>query len=130
AWAIVATFTLYMTAASADKAADKPAAAPAGGPPPGPPKPGEEMKKLAPVIANYTWSDGKLAAGAMGPGSPEMPSHGKQTCHMMMGGLWAMCDMEDVAGAGKQTMKWQGHIIMGWDVERKEYRGVGVDNMG
>jgi hypothetical protein len=98
--------------------------------PPGPPKPGAEMKALQPLVGAYTFSDGKVAANAMGPGSPETKSKGKHTCKPLLGGLWLACDIEDTAGEGKAAHTWSAHMMMGWDIEAKQYKSLGVDNMG
>ena len=132
AWALVGSFTLYLSIARGDTkptAEAKPAAAPAKAaeakPPEGPPKPGDESKKLSFFIG--TWSGtGKLEAGAMGPGSKELPSKAKQSCKWSLGNFWVACDISDTAG----SMTWMGHLLIGWDVEAKSYRAVGADNMG
>jgi hypothetical protein len=134
AWALIGAFAVHAHAQKTEKAEKAPAAKteaapPAGGGPVAPPKPGAEMKALAPIASNYTWA-GTIKAGAMGPGTPEVKSKGKQHCKWIMNGLWAECDIEDTAGEGKAAMKWMGHMDFGWDVENKGYRMVGVDNMG
>lgn len=119
--------------AKADAKADK---KDAGGAPAGagaPPKmeaakPGPETAALKPFTGNASWT-GVMKAGAMGPGSPEMATKGKMKCGWIMGGLWAMCDIEDGPAAPKSFV-WKGHWIVGWDNEAKEYRGSIFDNMG
>jgi hypothetical protein len=133
--ALCACSTVFAQAKSdgKPKPADKPAAAaaPAGAPPAdmAPPKPGAETKALEPFAKSVTWT-GKVPAGAMMPGMPEMPSKGKATCKWIINGLWSVCDLEDNVGTGKQAMKWQGHMVSGWDFGAKEYRGTMVDNWG
>jgi hypothetical protein len=90
-------------------------------------KPGPETAALKPFTTNATWT-GVMKAGAMGPGSPEMPTKGKVKCSWIMGGLWAMCDIEDGPAAPKSFV-WKGHWIIGWDAEAKEYRASIFDNM-
>src|SRR5207249_8200290 len=93
-------------------------------------KPGAEHKALQPFFGvNMSWT-GKMMAGAMGPGSPEMPSKGKATCKAQYGGFSYVCDVEGTTGAGKQAMHWKGHFITAWDANAKSYRGFGADNMG
>ena len=95
-----------------------------------PPKPGAEQKALAPFFGgNMTWA-GTMHAGAMGPSSPEMPTKGKQTCHVGLDGFWYMCEASSTTGSGKQAMKWSGHFLIGYDAGAKSYRATGVDNMG
>ena len=95
-----------------------------------PPKPGAEQKALAPFFGgNMTWA-GTMHAGAMGPNSPEMPTKGKQTCHVGLDGFWYMCEASSTTGSGKQAMKWSGHFLIGYDAGAKSYRATGVDNMG
>jgi Protein of unknown function (DUF1579) len=149
AWAVVATFTLYLSNASGQPAkaepakaapaakpeAAKPAAKPeaakpeAAKPPEMPPKPGEETKKLQ-FLAGTMNGTGKVEKGAMGPDSPEMTSKAKHSCKWMLGNLWLACDISDTAGTGKTAMTWMGHMMVGYDMQEKKYRAVGVDNMG
>jgi hypothetical protein len=107
----------------------KPAAAAAPAGPPAPPTAGPETKALGFLNGNMTMT-GTLKANAMGPGSPEMPSHGTHKCHWTMNNLWLACDIEDITGTGAKSMKWMGHVVAGWDFEAKGYRGFIVDNMG
>ena len=94
------------------------------------PKPGPEQKALAPFFGGaMTWT-GKALAGAMGPTSPEMPTKGKQACHVALDGFWYVCDVSSTTGAGKMAMKWSGHFLIGYDAGAKTYRATGVDNMG
>ena len=94
------------------------------------PKAGPESMALAKFFGkNATWT-GHCPAGAMGPDSKEVTTHGKVTTHSMYGGLWYACDVEDMMGTGKQAMTWKGHMIVGWDMGAKAYRGFAVDNMG
>jgi hypothetical protein len=107
-----------------------PAGAPAGAPEKmEPPKPGPETDALKPFVKNFTWT-GKQLAGAMGPGSPEMPTKGKVTCKWIVNNLWAACDIEETIGTGKDAHSWKGHHIFGWDFMAKEYRGATVGSMG
>src|SRR5258706_16152981 len=104
----VGVFGLGMSVAHAQakgdakKTTDKPMAPPAAADM-APPKAGPETSALKPFMQNFTWT-GTARAGAMAPGSPEMPTKGKATCKWAMGNLWAMCDLEDTAGTGKQAM--------------------------
>jgi hypothetical protein len=119
--------------AAAPAAGDKTAAAPAGADAMAAAmamtKPGPNQDALKPYVHNVT-STGTMVAGAMGPGSPETPTKGKATCKWTTGNMWAVCDIEDTTGTGKQAMKWMGHWVFGWDNVAKAYRGVMVDNFG
>ena len=134
---LLAVSSLTLAQTKDGRSAPPPAAAPAGGPPaggapppePGPAKPGPETLALKPLAGTRVMT-GTVKANAMGPGSPEMPSKGKHTCKWFMNNLWLQCDIEDAMGAGGKTMKWIGHVILGWDFEARAYRATLVDNMG
>jgi hypothetical protein len=59
----------------------------------------------------------------MGPGQ-EMPMSGVQTNTMQEGGLWQIIDYKDDSG------HFFGHGIAGYDVVKKQFVSVWVDNMG
>ncbi len=96
---------------------------------PAPPKAGAETKALKPIFYTASWT-GKTMKDAMGPGSPEMTSKGKQTCKWVNNDLWVACDIEETMGTGKQAMTWKGHYLFGWDFNEKAYKSVGADSMG
>jgi hypothetical protein len=120
-------------AAAAAKPGEPPkapeAAAPAAQPPPGPPTAGPETNALKPFVMSST-SKGKMNAGMMGPGSPEMPTTGKATCKWILNNLWATCDIDDKAGTGPKASGFKGHWVIGWDFAQKMYVGMMVDNFG
>jgi len=94
------------------------------------PKPGAEHKALKPFFGgSLTWA-GKMPAGAMGPGSPEMKTHAKQNCRALYGGFSYLCEFEDASGSGKQALTWKGHFVISWDPAAKTYKSFGVDNFG
>ena len=94
------------------------------------PKAGPEAKALAPVFGiDAAWT-GNVEAGAMGPDSQEMTSHGTATGHAILGGMWYTCDVVDTYGASKDAMTWKGHMLVGYDMAAKAYRASCVDNMG
>ena len=132
-WVMMGTITIYLTSAHGQpKPTPKPAAkaeAKPAAPPEMPPKPTEETKKLSFLVGTFNGT-GKLEKGAMGPDSAEMTSKSKQTCKWALGNLWVVCDISDTAGAGKTAMTWMGHMLIGYDLEAKQYRNVGADNMG
>jgi len=90
-----------------------------------PPKPGPDQDALKPFVhsAGYTGTH-------VGPDGKEAPTKGKQTCKWLPGNMWAACDIEMSMGTGKTAMKWMGHLVMGYDMMAKGYRGVMTDNMG
>lgn len=95
-----------------------------------PPKPGPEAKALGSFFrSGATWT-GEVPAGALGPDAPATTSHGKAVCHEILGGLWYVCDVEDVIGTGDQAITWKGHMVFGYDVAEGAYRCAVVDNMG
>jgi hypothetical protein len=94
-----------------------------------PPKPGEQHQALQPFVKSAAFT-GKMMAGAMGPGSPELPTTGRSTCKWMLSGLWAACDITGTVGTGKQAMKWAAHWMVGWDFASKDYRGAFLDTEG
>lgn len=94
-----------------------------------PPKAGPETNALKPFVVSSTWT-GVSKAGAMGPSSPEMPAKGKSNCKWTLNNLWAMCELEETVGTGKQAMNWKAHWMIGWDFEAKEYRSLLVDSYG
>jgi len=94
------------------------------------PKPGPESLALDKFFGTGCSWTGNVPAGAMGPDSKAMTSHGKMTCHPLFGGMWYSCDVEDAMGAGKQAMTWKGHVVVGYDMGTKTYHAMCMDNMG
>ncbi|HVO30414.1 MAG TPA: DUF1579 family protein [bacterium] len=90
------------------------------------PKPGDEAKKLAAFYAHGGSFTGTIAAGAMGPDSKEMKTHGKMNCTALFGGMGYSCDVEDKMA----EMTWKGHVVVMWDTLSKSYKSTCVDNMG
>jgi len=74
--------------------------------------------------------NGSYTGTHVGPDGKEAPTKGKQTCKWLPGNMWAACDIEMSMGTGKTAMKWMGHLVMGYDMMAKGYRGVMTDNMG
>jgi hypothetical protein len=60
----------------------------------------------------------------------EMATKGKATCKWVLNNLWVVCDIEDVAGTGKDAKKWMGHWVFGWDFAAKGYRGTMTGSFG
>jgi Protein of unknown function (DUF1579) len=94
------------------------------------PTPGAESKALEKFFgSNATWT-GNIPAGAFGPDSKASKSHGHMMSTPLYGGFWYMCDVTDAMGSGKEAMTWKGHMMVGYDMATKSYRGTCIDNMG
>ena len=98
---------------------------------PAPPlRAGPEMAALTPFHSNCVWS-GSVAAGGMGPGSPEMAATGKGTFTPLMDGAWLAGDFEqDQFLDGKVVITWKAHYVVGWDPRSHAYKVTYVDNNG
>ena len=98
--------------------------------PPVPVAASREMDALRRFHFDCTWT-GKVVAGGMGPGSPEMVATGKACYQPLMGGAWLAADFEqDQFVDGKLVLTWQAHFVIGWDARQSEYRATYVDNNG
>ncbi len=95
----------------------------------GPPKPGPEVKALAPLVGSFAMK-GHAPAGALGPGTPEMPSTGKVVCGWTLDNFWLSCEVDETIGTGKDAWKMHIRFLAGWDRESSAYRAVGLDNTG
>jgi hypothetical protein len=120
---VVLACVLSVGGAFAEEKAAAPPAMPA------PPKPGPEHEKLKPFAKSMTWT-GKMPAGAMGPGTPEIATKGKSSCKWVANNMWAACDLEDTSGKGKDAITWKAHWMLGYDLAAKEYRAMMADMMG
>jgi hypothetical protein len=129
----VSLFTFGLAHAQSGKS-DKPATPPSGGtataagnapPTMEMPKPGPEQDALKPFIHSSPYTGTHMM-----PDGKELPTKGKQTCKWLPGNMWAACDIEMTTGTGKTAMKWNGHLVMGYDTMAKGYRAVMTDNMG
>ena len=97
---------------------------------PRPTLPGPEMRALAPFFYDCTWT-GTVYANMQGPGSPEMEAVGAMCCAPIIDGLWLECDgYQDQFADGAKLLRWQLHLVIGWDVAAREYRAVLVDSNG
>ena len=129
---LAVTICTFGTAYAQSGTTAKPATPPSGGTaaagaPPAMemPKPGPEQDALKPFVHN-----GSYTGTHMGPDGKESPEKGKQTCKWLPGNMWASCDIEMTMGTGKTAMKWNGHLVMGYDNMAKGYRAVMTDSMG
>ncbi len=93
-------------------------------------KPGPGTKVLTKFLYNGTWT-GRVAAGGMGPGSPEMEGRGRARCEWILDGLWLSCHFEqDQFIEGRKILTWKAEWIIGWDMMAGGYRAVGADTNG
>lgn len=94
------------------------------------PVPSRDVDKLAAVFGiEATWA-GTMRPGALGPGSPELPTTGTLSGRGIADGFWYLCDIKSTAGAGEQALTWKGHFVAGWDASTEAFRAVLVDNLG
>jgi hypothetical protein len=88
------------------------------------------MAALRPFHFDSQWT-GTVAAGGMGPGSPEMNAVGAASYRPIMGGGWLVGDFaQDQFVAGARVLTWKAHFVLGWDPRAGEYRATYVDNTG
>jgi hypothetical protein len=89
-----------------------------------------KMAALRPFHFDCAWT-GTVAAGGMGPGSPEMAAAGKATYRPIMDGGWLVGDFaQDQFVDGARVLTWKAHFVVGWDRQAGEYRATYVDNNG
>jgi len=100
-------------------------AAPAAGMEMTPPKPGPEQDAIKPLVKGGTGTGEHMM-----PDGKAMPSKAKSTCKWLPGNMWAACDIEETVGTGKTAMKWQGHMVFGYDTAAKAYRAYMMDSWG
>src|SRR5262249_41728094 len=94
------------------------------------PKPGPEAMALGKFFGkSWSWT-GTTMAGAMGPESKAMKTHGWAKCHPTPGGFGYACDVEDVCGMGKSAMTYHGMMTVGYDMGEQKYKAFCADNMG
>ena len=98
--------------------------------PPEPLRGGAEMAALRPFHFDCRWR-GQVAAGGMGPGSPEMDAVGQGIFRPILDGAWLAGDFEqDQFVAGERLLTWKAHYVVGWDPRVGEYHVTYVDNAG
>lgn len=110
-----------MTTATVDAAAAVPRPVP----------PGPEMAALARFYPDVTWT-GTVAAGGMGPGTPEMTAIGRASHRSIQDGRWIVvtCSQEQYLLDGTFVLTWQLHLVVGWDPARGGYGATVADNYG
>jgi hypothetical protein len=98
---------------------------------PRPITPGPQMATLARFYPDVTWT-GTIAAGGMGPGTPEMTATGRATHETIQDGRWIVgtCSQEQYLLDGTHVLTWQLHLVVGWDPTHGDYRATIADNYG
>jgi hypothetical protein len=93
--------------------------------------PGPEMVALARFFPDVTWT-GRVNAGGMGPGSPEMTATGRGGHHRIQDGRWIVgtYTQDQFLLDGAYVLTWQLQWVVGWDPDRGEYRATIADNYG
>ncbi len=94
------------------------------------PKPSAETEKLAKLFGSKKSMTGKMAADAMAPGTPEMPTKSTADCRAIAEKFFYACDIDVTMGTGKEKGTWKAHFITGWDASAAAYKAYMVDNMG
>lgn len=98
---------------------------------PQPIAPGPEMEALARFHRDVTWS-GIIAAGGMGPGTPEMTAVGSGVHERIQDGRWIVGTYEQKQYLidGMFVLAWQLHWVAGWDPRAGEFRATVADVYG
>jgi uncharacterized protein DUF1579 len=98
---------------------------------PRPITPGPQMAALARFYPDVTWK-GTIAAGGMGPGTPQMTADGQGIHRTIQDGRWIVgtYSQEQYLLDGTHVLTWQLHWVVGWDPTREEYRATHADNYG
>jgi hypothetical protein len=93
-------------------------------------QPGPELAALRRFLVDVTWT-GKVHAGVMGPGSPEMAGVGRSVGSRIVDGLWLAVDMaQDQFAGGAYVLTWRAHMAIGWSAPAGEYRATVVESNG
>ena len=98
---------------------------------PRPITPGPEMEALARFHRDMVW-DGVIAAGGMGPGTPEMTGAGRGRHETIQDGCWIVgtYEQDQYLRDGTFVLTWRLHWVAGWDPAHREYRATLADNYG
>ncbi len=98
---------------------------------PRPIQPGPEMLALQRFYPDVTWT-GTIAAGGMGPGTPQMTAIGSGTHETIQDGRWIVGTyrQDQYLVDGTHVLTWQLHWVVGWDPSRAGYRATLADNYG
>jgi hypothetical protein len=133
---IVISGTLFsgaiaLSAHAADKAPAPTAAPAAAAPtaaPAGPPKPAPEVDALFKAYEGSWKCDSTFAAGAMGPGSPEMKAKTEVKIKKEPGGFWYKGEFK--MKKSKTMPELDFTFVMGYDGAAKAPVSVSYDNLG
>ncbi len=90
-----------------------------------------QMAALARFYPDVTWT-GTIAAGGMGPGTPQMTASGRGTHELIQDGRWIVgtYSQEQFLPDGTHVLTWQLHWVVGWDPALGEYRATLADCYG
>ncbi len=93
--------------------------------------PGDEMATLRRFHRDTTWT-GTIAAGGMGPGTPEMSARGSGRHELIQGGRWIVgtYEQDQFLLDGTHVLTWQLHWVAGWSPADGEYRATVADVYG
>jgi len=117
-------------APAAKPAAGAPAAAaPAASPPPAMPKPSAELAAFMKPMEGSWKCDTKFAAGAMGPGSPEVMAKSTVKFKKEYDGMFYRGDYEIKKQKGFD-MPMKGTFYIGWDPGSQQIIVTGIDSTG
>jgi hypothetical protein len=94
------------------------------------PSPTAHVKALAALFRGISTWAGTMSPGALGPGSPQLPTSGSVDSSEITDGFWYTCDIISTAGTGPDALTWKGHLVVGWDANASGYRALLVDNIG
>jgi len=86
---------------------------------PGLPKPGKEHEFLKKFEGTWTTKETMT-----GPDGKAIVSEGSQVATLACGGLWLILDHK----SSMMGQPFTGHGVMGYDLDKKKYTGVWVDN--
>lgn len=115
------------TAKNSKSATAAPATAPTTAPT-APPKPAPELDEYYKVFAGTLKCESTFAAGAMGPGSPEMKAKTTVRIRKDLDGFWYRGEYETKATKTQPGMK--GVFYLGYDPASKQALITAVDNAG
>ncbi|HEX7899820.1 MAG TPA: DUF1579 domain-containing protein [Planctomycetota bacterium] len=66
-----------------------------------------------------------VAKFMMEPGKEPVPAKGKESCKLIMGGLFLVTSVDSEMFGGK----FFGHGVLGYDIQKKKYTGSWVDSL-
>jgi hypothetical protein len=84
-------------------------------------KPGKEHELLKKFEGEWDL----VAKFMMEPGKEPAPSKGKESCKLILGGLFLVTTVDSEMFGGK----FAGHGVLGYDLQKKKYAGSWVDSL-